>query len=240
MKTYYVPHKLKEGDVTHLANNDSAYLIDIEKAKIEDIIFIQSPNSIFSAVVTDIAKNSVEVEILELREKREEEKNLRLTVIQSILPDEKMKLIIEKLTEIGADEIILVQSELSLTDVKVVNRNFHNLERTLKEAKEQSRNPFPPQLNRPILLSKLSDFAHNKALKICFSTEEKNPENINIVKESNNIVIAFGPESGWGVKDLDVFKRNGFRFVKLKGNILRAETSSIIIPTIIKALKGEF
>ena len=61
---------------------------------------------------------------------------------------------------------------------------------------------------------------------------------INSIK-SNNICIAVGPESGWSVNDLEVFKKNNFQFVTLKGNILRTETVSIVVSSIIKNIKGE-
>ena len=48
-----------------------------------------------------------------------------------------------------------------------------------------------------------------------------------------------GPEKGWDISDLEIFKELDFEFIKLKGNILRTETTGLVIGSIIKYLKGE-
>ena len=55
----------------------------------------------------------------------------------------------------------------------------------------------------------------------------------------NNFTIAIGPEKGWSVSDIEIFKMLNFDFVKLKGNILRTETTGLVVSSIIKHLKGE-
>ena len=37
------------------------------------------------------------------------------------------------------------------------------------------------------------------------------------------IILAIGPERGWTVEDIDIFKTNGFRSVKISSSILRVE-----------------
>ena len=242
MKTYYIPHKLKVGDITHFADNDSRYAIDVEKIRIEDIVFVQSTEYVYSAVVTDISNKSVEVEILEKTDKeRNDVLKLHLTLIQSILNNSKMELILEKCAEIGVNEIILVESEYSLANAKTINKNFSNYENIIKQAGLQSRNAFPPVLSRPIQLSQIDKHIPKDSLNLCFSTEVKDGKSLKIINETknNNISIAVGPESGWSVADLEIFKKNNFQFVTLKGNILRTETVSIVVSSIIKNIKGE-
>ncbi|MCK9368751.1 16S rRNA (uracil(1498)-N(3))-methyltransferase [Candidatus Dojkabacteria bacterium] len=242
VKTYYIPHKLKAGDITHLADNDSEYAIKIEKVKIEDILFVQSTEYVYTSVITDISNKSVEVEIIEKTDKvRMNVPKLHLALIQSILNNTKMELILEKCTEIGVNEIILVESELCLVDGKIVNKNFNKLEGVIREAGIQSRNQFPPVLNRPIPLSQIDRYLSKDSLNICLSTEIENGKSLKVINETknNNICIAVGPESGWSVTDLEVFKKNNFQFMSLKGNILRTETVSIVVSSIIKNMKGE-
>ncbi len=82
-----------------------------------------------------------------------------------------------------------------------------------------------------------------EGLKLCLSTETDNSKYLNTLLKKENIsqpiYIAIGPERGWSFSDLKTFQELEFEFVKLKGNILRTETTGLVIGSIIKYLKGE-
>lgn len=64
MKNYFIRHKVKEGDITNLSDEDSEIIISKDLHKVEDPIEISTLDSIFLAIITDISKSSVEVEIV--------------------------------------------------------------------------------------------------------------------------------------------------------------------------------
>jgi RsmE family RNA methyltransferase len=103
---------------------------------------------------------------------------------------------------------------------------------------------FPTIIERPIRINEL-DKDNLEGIKICLSTESTStkPKYLNEVLENKDlsqpIYIAIGPEKGWSSSDINVFKDLDFEFVKLKGNILRTETTGLVIGSIIKYLKGE-
>jgi len=65
MSNYFIPHKLKVGDITHLSDKDSEFVISKKLFKIEELIQVSNLNGIFWARVTNIGKTSVEIEIVE-------------------------------------------------------------------------------------------------------------------------------------------------------------------------------
>lgn len=240
MQNYYIPHKLKEGDITHLADNDSLFAIN-DGLREEDIINIQAPNGIFQAIVTFIEKKSIEVQILKLLSELKSEYS-GITIIQGISNSSKFGLFLEKITEIGIDNIIPIQSDLCLIDTIKFNKEVGLYEKIIKDACEQSRNPSTPNLEKAIQLKNLKqNILGANSLKLCFITENITSQNLKLLKveKRDSIIMAFGPESGWSLDDINIFKKLGFKFIKLKGNILRTETTPIVVTSIIKFIQNK-
>lgn len=239
MQKYYIPHNIKSGDITHLADNDSRFGI-LNGLKEEQIIEVQSPNGVFNAQVTYIEKSSVEVEILNQISKNTYIDS-GITIIQGVSAVSKFGVFLEKITEIGVSKIIPVISDLTVIEKKRVVKESGLWKKIVKDASEQSRNPNPPEVSNIESISNLKNILPNPSLKLCFSTENVQTENLSPKLFSNhkNIVLAFGPESGWSFKDISILKSQGFKFIRLKGNILRTETTPIVATSIVKFILNQ-
>ena len=80
----------------------------------------------------------------------------------------------------------------------------------------------------------------NNATKICLATENVPTKYLrDLVIDSRPVYIAIGPEKGWSSSDIEILKKLDFQFIQLKGNILRTETTGLVIGSIIKYIKGE-
>lgn len=237
MKSFYIPHKLQVGDITRLSDNDSVFAIS-RNIKLEDLVEITSTNGLFLAQVVDISKNSVEIEVIDIKKEIQIKKNY-IRVIQSISHISKFSFFLEKITEIGADEIVPIVSEFTIPNEETIKKESRLWDKIINDACEQSRNFNKPKLLKPTKLSNLN-FKPYSDSKYCFATENVNTKDIsNVITTNNDITLAFGPESGWGVNDITIFKKNNFEFIKLKGNILRTETTPIVATTIIKFILKE-
>jgi 16S rRNA (uracil1498-N3)-methyltransferase len=244
MQKFFIRHKLKVGDITNLSDSDSEIVIKGGKLNIEDIVEIETYEKIFYAQITDITKSSVEVEIIEEIGERNSEYVPSITIIQSLSHDSKFNYFIEKSVEIGIEKIIPIQSKYSLKTKAKAIKDVGFWNKLVKDAVEQSRNIFPTIIERPIRIDELKEYTFpTDSIKICLSTETVDSKYLNqIVKNidlSKPIYIAIGPEKGWSSSDLNVFKELDFKFVKLRGNILRTETTGLVIGSILKYLKGE-
>ena len=241
MQKYYIPHKLKIGDITHLSDNDSEMIISQDKLHEQDLIEIETYDKIFIAQITYIEKGSIEIEILEEKEEKVTKENMGITIIQSLSNDSKFNYFLEKSVEIGIGRIIPIESQYSLKTKKRAVKNKGLWKKIVRDATEQSRNPNPTIVENPIGISELKEIQNS--IKICLTTENVNSKYLNdYLKDKDitkNIVIAIGPEKGWSSSDIKIFKKLNFDFIKLKGNILRTETTGLIIASIIKYLKEE-
>lgn len=244
MQEFFIRHKLSLGDITNLSDSDSEHIIKENLYEIEDVIKVQTYEREFLAQITDVTNGTVEVEIVEDQGERENEYTPSITIIQSLSNDTKFNYFIEKSVEIGIEKIIPIQSKYSLKTKAKAIKNTGYWNKLVRDAVEQSRNIFPTIIEKPIRINEL-DKRDLEGIKICLSTESTstNPRYLNEVLESKDlslpIHIAIGPEKGWSSSDINIFKDLSFEFVKLKGNILRTETTGLVIGSIIKYLKGE-
>jgi 16S rRNA (uracil1498-N3)-methyltransferase len=244
MQKFFIRHKLKVGDITNLSDSDSELIVKEGKHNIEDVIEVETYGKHFYAQITDISKNSVEVQIVEDLGKRETEYIPSITIIQSLSNDTKFNYFIEKSVEIGIERIIPIQSKYSLKTKAKAIKDTGYWNKLVKDAVEQSRNIFPTIIERPIRINKLKKY-DLEGIKICLSTESAGvkPQDLKeFLKDedlSKPVHIAIGPEKGWSSSDIKIFKELGFEFIKLKGNILRTETTGLVIGSVIKYLKGE-
>lgn len=251
MNRYYIPHELKIGDVTRLSDKDSVLAIS-EGISIEDPVVLETYSSIFNAVVSYIEKGSVEVEVVEYVGKRETLGNNskvprenEISILQSISSPKKFGYFLEKCVEIGVSKVVPILSELSLVSSVKFEKDLGLYSKIISDATEQSRNLHPTVLEKVTNVKDISRVVMGNSIKVCLATEVPNTEtlskyignNLNKFK-SSPITIAIGPESGWGVRDIENFKSQGFIFLHLEGNILRTETVGIVISSIIKFVKG--
>lgn len=243
MQTYFIPHKLKVGDITNLSDKDSEFVISEKILKVEDPIRVKNLEAIFWGLVTNINKNSVELQIVEKIENiKSSEDNFSVTIIQSILADNKFNFFLEKAVEIGVNKIIPVESRYSLIPKKKAIKKLGMYKKVIKEAKEQSRNPNEIIIEKPINIKKMEKFESKN--KICLATEIKDAPSLKKILSSKNVdgnyIIAIGPERGWSVSDIKIFENFDFEFAKISGNILRAETAALVVSSILNFRAGKY
>lgn len=242
MQKFFIRHKLSIGDSVNLSDSDSELIISEGKLSIEDVVKVETYEKVFYAQITDMGKASVEVTVIEELGERESEYVPDITIIQSLSNDSKFNYFIEKSVEIGIEKIIPIQSKYSLKSRAKAIKDTGFWNKLVKDAVEQSRNIFPTIIERPIKINELRN-VELEGVKICLATEVPEAKNLSDILENTDkdtpYIIAIGPEKGWSSSDLEIFKELDFQFIKLKGNILRTETSGLVIGSIIKYLKGD-
>lgn len=244
MQKFFVKHKLSVDDITHLPDSDSRNIIEKGELHIEDYIEIETYERRFLSQITDIQKNSIEIHIIEDLGERESDFVPSITIIQSLSNDSKFNFFIEKSVEIGIEKIIPIESRYSLKSKNKAIKDTGFWNKLVKDATEQSRNIFPTIIERPMYIKELSNFKFEKnSIRICLATEVDSSKYLDEYIQNKNlkvpVYIAIGPEKGWDISDMDIFQKNKFDFVRLRGNILRTETTGLVIGSILKFLKGE-
>ena len=156
------------------------------------------------------------------------EKNISMLIA---MPNkrEKAELIVQKLTEIGVENINFRVSEHSV--IRQWNeKKAERLDKISREAVEQSRWIQLPEINFLKSENELKEFTRWKNVIIA---------NMNWLpyweltkKSSNDVCGIIGPEGWFSEKDLNLF--NNAKVVDLWENVLRMETASIVLARILK------
>ena len=150
-----------------------------------------------------------------------------ITAIISLIKNDKLELILQKITELGIKRIVLFQAKRSvviLKDEKKLNR-YHKI---IKEASEQSHRNMIPELSYVDNIKDLSSYMSNTNI-ICY----EKAENINSIDINKSITYIIGPEGGFEEVEYRNIVDLGFNEISLGKRILRAETAAIYMSSVI-------
>lgn len=174
-----------------------------------------------TARVAVIAKDYVELEILETRE-NSREPEVDVALYASVLKGEHFEFVVEKATEVGVKRIVPV---VSARTVKLDIRK-ERLKKIIKEAAEQSGRGIVPELAPVTELEKALKDARYADSKILFDAKgyEFRPE----VVQASSVAVFVGPEGGWEEDEVETARSAGFTIVSLGPLVLRAETAAAV------------
>lgn len=170
----------------------------------------------------------------------DEEKELPVDVcIASGLPKgDKLELVIQKGTELGAARFIPFHAARSVVkwDDKKANKKRERWTKIAKEAAEQSHRNRVPDVDMPVSFQKLIEMSNEFTYKI-FAFEEVAKKGeakgfhqvLNKMNEHDKLLIVFGPEGGLSEKEAESMEQSGFIPCGLGPRILRTETAPLYV-----------
>jgi 16S rRNA (uracil1498-N3)-methyltransferase len=173
---------------------------------------------------------------------RDPERAIQLTLIQCLSTAEKMDWTLEKATELGADHIVVVQSERSKVrlDGERVEKKLERWQDLIHAACGQCGRNTVPTLNYAVTLSKSLLATDSDAFEGTFVfTPGEYPQLIKQLREVKNyctsIRLIVGPESGFSENELVSVVKLGARPTSLGWRVLRTETAGPAVLAISEA-----
>ena len=233
MQRYFIKNKdmlLEESDIRHIKK--------VMRMNINDKIEVVYNNKLHICEITSLEPFNIKV-----IEKLDEDKKtkIELTVAVALVKEQKMDLILQKLTELGVSRIIPVSMERSI--VKLNKERFNKKkvrwESICKEASEQSK-----RTNIPIIedIKSIKDLTKEDAdLKLVASTKEKEKllnYYLQSIEDCAKIIMVIGPEGGISDKEEDILVSNGYNRVSFGNLIFRVETATIYVASIINYISS--
>jgi 16S rRNA (uracil1498-N3)-methyltransferase len=240
----YFPHTLEPGNEIELGESESHYLRDVLRLrKGERITLFGSPQFEYAAEIAAASKQ-VTVRVIEKAE-RPARAEVRITLAQSLPKTDKMDLIVQKATELGAHRIAPFASSRSIP-VLGPDKARQRRERWQKialEASRQCRRPDVPEVAPVAAFREMLDGAADAQLKIIFWEEEQGTTIRKVMggnAEADSIVIAIGPEGGFSPEEVEAARSCGFIPTTLGRLVLKTETASLAALAIIQYERGIF
>ena len=187
--------------------------------------------------ITEIKEISGKEIKLKIIQKNNDDYSLKINIDAAIgiLKNEKMNMSIKKLTEIGINRIIPLQTERVVVKI---NEKKEKWDITVKEALKQCKGV---KFTEIAPITKLQSINYELYDKIVYAYEEscENASLADIIDENdNNILYIVGPEGGMTKEETLFLKEKGAIEISLGKRILRAETAAIVIGGILANVYG--
>lgn len=239
MDRFFTPKKNinLEQNTCIIEGEDVKHISKVLRCKENDKLEVcDMDNNEYICQIKEINKDSILLDIIEkVNVKRES--NLKVKLYQGMPKGTKMELILQKLTEIGVDEIVLVQTKRSVTkiDNKKEDKKIERWERIIYEAAKQSKRGKIPTLTGVLTFNEALEDMKGNDLNLCPYENERTV----VIKEAikgkqiNNIGIFVGPEGGFEEEEIEKIQNIDGQVVSLGPRILRTETASVVASSIV-------
>lgn len=191
----------------------------------------------YSGEIERISGDEVTVHIIS-RQKNESESTVRITLYAGMPKADKLDLIVQKATELGAVCIAPVMTArcVSKPDAKSAEKKRERLKRIALEAAKQSGRGIVPDVCLPESFKSAVENA--KGAKILFYEGGGRDIAACIPPRAEEIAVFIGPEGGFDADEVEFARAHGAETATLGPRILRTETAPLAAISIIQYVTG--
>ena len=169
------------------------------------------------------------------------ESNIDITIYQGIPKSDKMDLIIQKATELGANRFVPVSMKRCIVKIspKDESKKLDRWQKIAEVAAKQSGRDIVPKIESIISIEEIGSKIKDYDLFFVAYELEKDIMLKQVLKEFKNkasslkIGFLIGPEGGLDESEVNYLKNNNAKIVSLGKRILRTETVALSVTSII-------
>ena len=238
-KRYYYDGELHENTTIVLDGEEFHHLTNVMRSRQNDkICLFNGDGNFYFATIDSISKKSANIHI-DRKETSSNEPIVNLTVYQALAKGDKLSLVMQKITEIGASKLRLFESDF--TDVK---SNTHKQERMQSVSVSAAKQCGRATIVKTEGIFSIKEVAEQIPEFDAFFVAYENEDGHTLVssllgKNYKNVAIMIGAEGGFSAKEIDLLKSKGADIVSLGKRILRTETASIVTAGVIMQILEE-
>lgn len=220
--------------------------IDNEYLKVDDVSEINHITKVFRynigdmiraidfekeylCIINKISKNEI---ILKIENSNEDKYTLKrsIDIAIGIIKNDKMKFLIQKLTEIGINEIIPLKTERTVVKLDDKKEKWDLI---VKESMKQCRAIKKTNISIVNEIKRLNYEKYDKIIYAYESSESSIKIQDSILENDKNILYLIGPEGGFSSAEIEFLKNKNAIEISLGKRILRAETAAIVVAGIL-------
>ncbi len=212
-------------DVTFVFDKEeSKHIIKVLRKQEGDILFVTNGLGYLFTTKISLASDSKCTIHIESYKKQEAPKfNLHIAVAPTKM-NERYEWLLEKITEIGCQEITPIICDHS--ERKIIK--MERFQKIIESAMKQSLHFYIPKLNDPIVFKDFiaQPFLGQKFIAHCEETDKKSLKNS--LQLNQDCMVCIGPEGDFSVKEINAALAQNFGPVSLGDTRLRTETAAIV------------
>jgi len=222
---FYLDQKIERGREIRIDNQNllHQWMKVFRYSSGDRVIIFNGDGFEFESVFKILSRNEAVV-IPEYSRKIKGVTKVELHLFPAIIKKDNFEFVVEKCTELGVKAFHPIISDRS----EKKDLNMERLKKISMEASEQSgRADLPLIFELTDIETALKSF-DGKVFALDF-VKQKFPSKVG----SKKIGILIGPEGGWSEREISLFKKLGIKSFSLGDRVLRAETASIAIGSLI-------
>ena len=207
----------------------------------EEVLISNGVDKDYLCEVTSVTAQEVTARILSVEEGGRE-LPARITLFQGLPKGDKMELIIQKAVELGACEIVPVETKRTVVklDKKKEESKLRRWNAVSESAAKQSKRLIVPEVTGVMSLKEALVFSKEFDLTVIpFENAkgmERTREILSQVKPGMNVGIFIGPEGGFEDSEIELSESFGAKSVTLGKRILRTETAGLSVLSVLSYL----
>jgi 16S rRNA (uracil1498-N3)-methyltransferase len=236
-RLFYPSPVVTDGKITIADPERTHYLRDVLRLKAKDkvLIFDQKGNE-YSSEVEKVSANSVSLRIVEMKSPASA-KGIQLTIACAIPKKSKMSDIIDKLTQLGVDRIIPLNTQRVVVRLCREKETllFWRWKKIVISASQQSQRNILPLVDPVTDIKELLTHCQEFDLRLIptLSGERKPLKEVFSRGSPKNILVLIGPEGDFSEQEVWLAKKYGFIPVSLGDTVLRVDTAAIAVTSFI-------
>lgn len=240
MRRFYFNNNDLHGNHVDLSLEESHHISKVLRLECGSLLeLLDGKGGVYSGSIVAIDQ-LVTVEVIEKLHSGITGDNVRIA--QGMLKGQKMELLVQKSTELGAAAFLSYYGERSqgkLNDGQAAKKQ-QRWQRIALEACKQCKRTDTMIVGTSVSFADLVQATEDDGrLRLIFWEEEKSVVlNDFELQEFSGVDIILGPEGGLSQNEIDLARQYGWQTVSLGKRILRAETAGIIALGLVQFLSG--
>ena len=230
-RRFFINENDINGDSCVIAGEEFNHMVNVLRLKTGDAVILCTGDGFdLSAEIVEISKRQLLCKI-NGKLKNENEPLIKLTLYMALVKGEKIELIAQKITELGAAEIIPISTRF--ITVKPETTRLDRLDKITAEAAKQCGRATLLSVGQVTDISKLpAEFKEKEYDLILFPYENERQTGIKAaLKKAGKVkkaAVIIGSEGGFSETEAEMLKAAGATACSLGKRILRAETAAIV------------
>jgi len=250
-KCFFGRNGLAENGLITLPRETARHLESVLRSKPGDSVEIRDGEGHgWKGVIETMKEGAIQVRLLE-RQVLTNESCLVVTLALAFSRSEKMEEVIRHATELGVQRIAFFRARRSQYGLKgeKIHKKLERWEKIAQEALCQCGRGRLPEI---VVFQETHDFLKEvsqeemlgpsglKIVALETAAEESLVSLKRAVPSCEQALVVVGPEGGWTVEEVNLFKEYDFRSVHLGPRVLRLETAALAIVSCMQLLWGDF
>ncbi|RXI99393.1 16S rRNA (uracil(1498)-N(3))-methyltransferase [Anaerobacillus alkaliphilus] len=236
MQRYFVTNNRLTETTFSITGEDVKHVSKVMRMSSGDqLICINEDGLVTQCEIETITSDEVNGKVVKVLEENTE-LPVKVTVAQGLPKGDKLELIVQKGTELGAYSFLPFQASRSIVkwDEKKGEKKIERLGKIAKEAAEQSYRRLVPKIHNHMSFQQLiKESVHYDIKIVAFEEQAKLGEVKNLAKAfqqaqlGNSIFVVIGPEGGLTNEEVTFLEQAGFISCSFGPRILRTETAPL-------------